>query len=366
MSSIKSYKTNKGKAWRVQYRSPDGKSRTKRGFRTKNEAQAWADKNAASIHDQDWIDPNAGKVTINEMSRPWQANLTHLKPKTQHDMLAVWRNHVEPKWGRRKMASIKPSEVQAWVSSLDRSASLVRQAHAVLAQILDLAVMDKAIRENPARGVKLPRKKAARKVYLTAEQLGQLVDECTRYKELVWLLGTVGLRWGEAAALRVRDVNVLRNRINVERNAVAVGSEVVIGTPKTHEVREVAVPASVMRMLIPVMEGKGPDDLLWPRRDGMPMRPPTHGKWYYNALDRCMAKYEDFPRVTPHGLRHVAAGLMVSAGANVKVIQRELGHSSAAMTLDVYADLFDEDLEAVSSAVDEKISDVVNLSSNRA
>lgn len=366
MSSIKSYKTNKGKAWRVQYRSPDGKSRTKRGFRTKNEAQAWADKNAASIHDQDWIDPNAGKVTINEMSRPWQANLTHLKPKTQHDMLAVWRNHVEPRWGRRKMASIKPSEVQAWVSSLDRSASLVRQAHAVLAQILDLAVMDKAIRENPARGVKLPRKKAARKVYLTAEQLGQLVDECTRYKELVWLLGTVGLRWGEAAALRVRDVNVLRNRINVERNAVAVGSEVVIGTPKTHEVREVAVPASVMRMLIPVMEGKGPDDLLWPRRDGMPMRPPTHGKWYYNALDRCMAKYEDFPRVTPHGLRHVAAGLMVSAGANVKVIQRELGHSSAAMTLDVYADLFDEDLEAVGSAVDEKISDVVNLSSNRA
>ena len=79
-----------------------------------------------------------------------------------------------------------------------------------------------------------------------------------------------------------------------------------------------------------------------------------------------MDKYPDFPRVTPHGLRHVAAGLMVSAGANVKVIQRELGHSSAAMTLDIYAELFDEDLEAVGSAVDEKISDVVRLSSRRA
>ena len=62
----------------------------------------------------------------------------------------------------------------------------------------------------------------------------------------------------------------------------------------------------------------------------------------------------------------MAAGLMVSAGANVKVIQRELGHSSAAMTLDIYAELFDEDLEAVGSAVDEKISDVVRLSSRRA
>ena len=199
-------------------------------------------------------------------------------------------------------------------------------------------------------------------MYLTAEQLGHLVDECTRYKELVWLLGTVGLRWGEAAALRVQDVNVLRNRISVERNAVTVGKDVVVGTPKTHEVREVSVPPSVMKMLVPVMDGKGPDDLLWPRRDGSPMKPPTHGKWYYNALERCMDEYPDFPRVTPHGLRHVAAGLMVSSGANVKVVQRQLGHASAAMTLDTYAELFDEDLEAVGSAVEEKISGVVGLS----
>lgn len=297
-----------------------------------------------------------------EVAVSWQDNLSRLKPKTQHDMLAVWRNHVEPKWAARQVANIKPSEVQGWVSGMDRSASLVRQAHAVLAQILDLAVMDRAIRENPARGVKLPRKDPTKKVYLTAQQLGLFVDECTRYKELVWLLGTVGLRWGEAAALRVRDVNVLRNRISVERNAVTVGSQVIIGTPKTHEVREVAVPATVMRMLAPVMDGKGPDELLWPRHDGTPMKPPTHGKWYYNALNRCMEKYPSFPRVTPHGLRHVAAGLMVSAGANVKAIQRQLGHSSAAMTLDVYADLFDEELEAVGSAVEEKISGVVDLS----
>lgn len=362
MASIKPYKTAKGRAWRVQYRDPAGKNKTKQGFRTKNEAQAWADKNATTIRTGDWIDPNAGKVTIGEVAVPWEANLTHLKPKTRHDMLAVWRNHVEPKWGTRKAFSIKPSEVQAWVSSLDRSASLVRQAHAVLAQILDLAVMDKAVRENAARGVKLPRKDAARKVYLTAKQLGQLVDECTRYKELVWLLGTVGLRWGEAAALRVRDVNVLRNRINIERNAVTVGSEVIIGTPKTHEVREVSVPVSVMRMLVPVMDGKGPDELLWPRRDGTPMKPPTHGKWYYNALDRCMEKYPDFPRVTPHGLRHVAAGLMISAGANVLAVRNQLGHSSAAITLDVYSALWDEDLEAVGSAVEGKISNAVELS----
>lgn len=294
MSSIKPYKTAKGKACRAQYRSPDGRNRTKQGFRTKNQAQTWANRNAVHMNEQDCIDPNAGKVTNGEVVVSWEANLTHLKPKTRHDMLSVWRNRMEPKWGGRQVADIKPSEVQAWVSSLDGSASSVSQAHAVLAQVIDLAVTDKAVRENSARGVKLPRKGAARKVYLTAEQLGLLVGECTRYQELVWLLGTMGLRWGEAAALRVRDVNVLRNRISVERNAVTMGSEVIIGTPKTHEVREVSVPVSVMRMLAPVMEGRGPDELLWPRRDGTPMKPPTHGEWHYNALDRCMDKYPDF------------------------------------------------------------------------
>jgi integrase len=59
------------------------------------------------------------------------------------------------------------------------------------------------------------------------------------------------------------------------------------------------------------------------------------------------------PRVTPHDLTHTAASLAVSAGANVTAVQRMLGHGSAAMTLDVYADLFDDDLEAVATALDQ-------------
>ena len=67
-------------------------------------------------------------------------------------------------------------------------------------------------------------------------------------------------------------------------------------------------------------------------------------------------------------LRHVAAGLLVSAGANVKVVQKQLGHKSAAMTLDVYAELFDDDLDAVRGALDAlvgSLGNVVKLSSNR-
>lgn len=66
------------------------------------------------------------------------------------------------------------------------------------------------------------------------------------------------------------------------------------------------------------------------------------------------------PRVTPHDLRHTAASLAVSSGANVKAVQRMLGHASAAMTLDVYADLFDDDLEAVAQAMSKARSAAVS------
>ena len=62
--------------------------------------------------------------------------------------------------------------------------------------------------------------------------------------------------------------------------------------------------------------------------------------------------------LTPHELRHTAASLAVSAGANVKAVQRMLGHKSATMTLDVYAGLFDDDLDAVAARLDASAADV--------
>ena len=57
--------------------------------------------------------------------------------------------------------------------------------------------------------------------------------------------------------------------------------------------------------------------------------------------------------ITPHELRHTAASLAASAGAHVKSVQRMLGHASAAMTLDTYADLFEDDLDNMASALNE-------------
>lgn len=69
------------------------------------------------------------------------------------------------------------------------------------------------------------------------------------------------------------------------------------------------------------------------------------------AVARCQKADPAFPRVTAHELRHAAASLAIHAGANPKVVQRMLGHASAAMTLDVYAELFDSDLTLVAESV---------------
>jgi integrase len=252
------------------------------------------------------------------------------------------------------------TDIQAWVSelSLQRGPSIVRTSFSVLARILDDAVVDRRLASNPARcGVKLPPRAPQQHIYLTADQLHRLADESGPYRGLVLLLGVGGTRWGEAAAIRVKDVDFLRRRVHLERNAVMVSTEVIVGTLKTHRtthrVRTVALPQSVIDALAVTAEGKGRDELLWPTRFGTPMGPPApNTSWLAYAVRRCQAADPEFPRVTAHALRHTAASLAIHAGANVKVVQRMLGHASAAMTLDVYADLFESDQDAVADRLE--------------
>lgn len=98
--------------------------------------------------------------------------------------------------------------------------------------------------------------------------------------------------------------------------------------------------------------GKGPEGLLF--GDGIHhMRNSGSQGWFANAVKRAQTIDLSIPRLTPHDLRHTAASLAISSGANVKAVQRMLGHASAAMTLDTYADLFDDDLDAVASRLND-------------
>jgi integrase len=303
----------------------------------------------------EYVSPSVGKTTIGELGPAWlDRQQGHMKPSGFRTYESGWRMHVAPRWGAKHIADIRYSDVQAWVAELSakRGPSIVRTAYSVLARILDDAVRDRMLVSNPARGVRLPPKAPRRHVYLTAVQLDRLADESGRYRSLVLLLGVGGLRWGEAAALRVGDVDFLRRRVHLHRNAVMVSDRVIVGTLKCNKDRTVAPPRFVIDALAITAAGKGRDELLWSTAAGSPLGPPAPStSWLAYAVARCRKADPSFPRITAHALRHTAASLAIHAGANPLVVKRMLGHSSAAMTLDVNADLFDSDLDTVAENV---------------
>jgi integrase len=100
----------------------------------------------------------------------------------------------------------------------------------------------------------------------------------------------------------------------------------------------------------------GRDDVVFTdMRGGVLRNSNWRARVFEPAVKACQKADGTFPSITPHGLRHTAASLAVSAGANVKAVQRMLGHAKASMTLDVYADLFDTDLDDVAINLDAAI-----------
>ncbi|TLF58470.1 tyrosine-type recombinase/integrase [Nocardia cyriacigeorgica] len=383
MATTHRYTNKSGVRWEVRYRTPDHRPTRKRGFVTKRDAERFANSVEVSKHTGAYVDPSAGKVTVGDLGPKWLSNQSgHMKPSGYRSYDSAWRIHVEPHWGKTPVSNIKPTAVKAWVTELATapktgrktgvadpetgrttgkglSASTIETCLRVLAGVLGDAVSDRRIVSNPARGVKLPRRKDKPHKYLSHAQVAALADQAPKHRAIVLLLSYCGLRWGELAALRVRDVDFLRRRIALTENAPMVGMKVVVGSLKGNTNRPVPIPKFVADELAKVCRGKGRDDLLWTNRKGEHLGPPaSKDSWLSGAVARCMKADETFPRVTAHDLRHTAASLAVSAGANVKAVQKMLGHKSAAMTLDVYADLFDDDLDAVAERLEESASKV--------
>jgi integrase len=358
VATINRYQTAGGATlYRVRYYTPDHRPTQKRGFTTKREAEAFAATVEVSKLRGEYVAPANARITVGELGPAWLARqYGHLKPSAYSPLEIAWRLRVKPRWGRMALGDIRPTAVQQWISDLSReadkgavlSATVVRRTHLVLSAILADAVRDNLIARNPASGVKLPRMPRKRPVYLTHQQVGALAAAAGDYEGFVLLLAYTGIRWGEAIALRVADLDMLRRRVTVAENAVQVGATIHVGTPKSHKLRTVPLPPFLLPYLARQCEGKERDGLLFPGPGGAyQWRPHSKSGWWDRAV-----RESGVPKVTPHELRHTAASLAVSAGANVKAVQRMLGHASAAMTLDIYADLFDDDLEAVAAALD--------------
>lgn len=365
MASIEKYALKNGQQrYRVTYRKPDHSQTTKRGFKRKRDAEDWAARNITiAINDGDYVDPKHGLIQVREISGAWLAQKYNLWKQSYRQTIQTGLDvHVLPKFGDRAVSSITKTQVQAWVNELaeTKSPTVVLRAFGILKGILTMAKNDQRIRTLRAvEGISLPYKspRATDRHYLTPDQLIALANHADRYRTLVLILGLCGLRWGEAAGLTPRYVNLNKKRISVRKTIIKVGTQYVEDIPKSWESRDVPIPDKLLPLLQNTLKGLGKDDLVFTDPDGHSIRQQHTGSgsnnWWSRALDSA-----DLEPMRIHDLRHTAASIAVSAGANVKALQNMLGHKSAAMTLDTYADLFDSDLEALGENINAKIPDL--------
>lgn len=304
------------------------------------DAQRWINNIISEHVTGTWTDPRLSEVTFGALAERWIATKATRAPKTVAGYRSLLDVVVLPRWETVPLRDVTFEDLQQWVSALSvngstrfegagLSASRVIQAHQVVGQVLRYAVKAKHLPANPADGIELPRKHEVEQRYLTHEQLHRLAVASGRLRTLVLVLGYCGLRFGEATALRVGDVNLTARRIRGSRSVTNVtGTGLVEGPTKNHSARTVPVPQFLAPLIATEIENRADDELVFPSRRGGYL---TVGevRWVFDPA----AKTVGLDGLTPHELRHACASLAIAAGANVKVLQTLLGHKTATLTL---------------------------------
>lgn len=337
--------------WRVRW-VVDGREHSK-VFDRKADAQSHLDGVTADVVKGTYISPHKSSALFGDVAEEWIAGKGTRKAKTVAGYRSLLDTLILPTWGEVKLAGITHGDVQKWVSGLSvdgsvktsgkgLSPSRVIQAHQCLSAILKYAMRTDRIARNVADGIELPRKGASEHRYLTHKELQRLAAATGRFQTLTLVLGYCGLRFGEAVALRARDVK--DSRITVRTSVTNVtGKGLVEDTTKTSKVRWVPVPGLVWERLKAELP-TDPNALVFPSSK-------EEGEWLTTGEFRWVfdpaAAEVGAAGLVPHELRHTAASLSISAGANIKAVQRLLGHATASMTLDLYGHLYDDDLLAV-------------------
>ena len=124
MATIEPYETARGRRYRVLYRTPEQKQTSKRGFRTKKDAELFRASVEVKKATGEFIDASAGRTTVGERSGSWLAGKEAAqKPSAYRALEITWRLHVEPRWGNVALSAVEQSAVQAWVTELSRKRS---------------------------------------------------------------------------------------------------------------------------------------------------------------------------------------------------------------------------------------------------
>jgi integrase len=372
----------KSKRWQVDWLADDpakGKVRKRKRFDTKTEAEAFEGTTRQAVRSGQWIDPKlADKTTVGKLSLEWLERVRTVgangrrpvTPKAYDNYRRLVENYVDPQWGMTRVSNVTYDATSEWVTTLKgmdgkpagaRTRELVGK---VFGRIMGYAVKKRLLPANPAKDPNggadyIPdARPVKRHTYLTMEQLAAIAKNAGDHDLMIMLAGTCGLRWGEVTALTVSSVKLGERPILAVTHAFSeVSGKLILGTTKGGEDRQVPIPRLIADRLRPAMDGKPSGERVFQSPRGSVLRNGNFTKNVYKpAISAAAGGNGDFPSPTFHDLRHTAVSLAISAGANVKVVQRIAGHASATLTLDTYAGLFDDDLHDSASRLNDKLT----------
>ena len=312
-------------------------------FETKLAAQMWIDKQNNAVAAGTWEPPVKSKdlptvPTFEQYAAIWMEQRT-LKPRTVEAYQHILDEHLLPAWGTVRIDRITVTKVKSWYATLDPDKATMRaHTYGLLRTMLQTAYEDDLIRANPCRirgGGQV--KRTTKTVIPTAEQVQALADgmPSDKYRVMVLVAAWCGLRFGELTELRRNDVLFDGDTpvvIAVRRGVARVGSEYVVGTPKSEAgVRDVVIPPHIRPDLADYLMTRpaAGDVLLFPgSRNGSHMAPSSLYKPFYRVRESL--KLES---LRWHDLRHFSGTTAAQTGATLAEIMGRLGHSTSQAAL---------------------------------
>ncbi len=334
--------------------SSSGWAETSATFATLREAKAFkADRDNEAARGHQRFDPRLGRMPLDRVWQQYSASKKPaVSPKTWSGYTQHWELRIGPRFGHVPVDEISRTDVQQFLDALKVGVRAKNQTLRLLRAILDLACEDGRIHRNPVLGVsagRIPERERHR--YLSAPEVATLAAACGKQGDVVTILAYTGLRWSELVGLRVRDIDLEAKRLHVHRAAPEIAGRIHVGLTKTRAARRtVPLPQVVIDVLQPRISGRSPDAPAVASLRGGMLRSNNwrrHTQWNKVLVATKLAP------LTIHDLRHTYASLARKSGADLRYVQKTMGHSTPTVTANVYSDLYADELDHVATGLDQ-------------
>lgn len=321
-------------------------------FRRKGDADTWHDAQKRALTLGEFVDPKAGKESLGSALDRWVQGRAGTVASKTLDTEKHALKHVSTALRNRPLGAVRATDLEALYTQMMRTlnrATVIRFRQ-VLSPFFAWAVAQKLIAKNPAIESKVPKgtgQDSKREIFpftlaeLRAVHAHLKTITTPENADIALVLGLTGLRWGELAALRVRDVQELPYpALRVSRSKP--DGQPVRTVTKGGKPRTVPLTEDVAGIILEAAKGKTPDALVFPSTTGSAR---SNNNWKRDSHWTSAARGR---RV--QDLRHTAATLWLQNGVDLKTVQAWLGHSTAKLTADTYAHYMGSDADTAAVA----------------